>query len=84
MHPGPFWLGTTNPSGLRGKESTYFDLPTGLWGVSETHLTQLGQRSASAIIRRQGQEDGRQLQIPSWSASCTTFLDYASRHHGQE
>ena len=62
-HPGPFWLGTTNPSGLRRKEDAYFELPTGLWGISETHLTSLGQRHASSAIYRLGQEHHRSLQL---------------------
>lgn len=45
MHPGPdIWIGTTNPRGLRGKEEFYYELPTGVWGISENHLTHLNQR----------------------------------------
>ena len=39
QHPGPLWLGTTNPSGVRGKEWAYAELPTGIWGSSETQLS---------------------------------------------
>ena len=41
-HPGPFSVGTVNPSGLLGKTSQLRQLPMGLWGVTESHLTDLG------------------------------------------
>ena len=64
QHPGPaIWIGTTNPSGLRGKEETYFTLPQGLWGVAETHLTSLNQRDATGVIHRLGRSYNRGLQI---------------------
>ena len=43
-HPGPpIWIGTTNPSGLRGKEFQFSSLPEGIWGISETHLAAVSQ-----------------------------------------
>ena len=64
QHPGPaIWIGTTNPSGLRGKEESYFTLPQGLWGVVETHLTVLNQRDANGVIYRLGRSYNRSLQI---------------------
>ena len=64
LHPGPMmWLGTTNPSGLRGKEETYFSLPEGLWGIAETHLTQLNQRDAHASLKRLANTHQRALQF---------------------
>lgn len=63
-HPGPpFWLGTSNPSGLRHKECHYFDLPPGLWGVAETHLTISSQCSASQTLKTIGHQRQRALQI---------------------
>ena len=41
-NPGPFNLGTFNPTGLLHKGQIMCDLPAGLWGVSESHLTSLG------------------------------------------
>ena len=64
LHPGPrFWIGATNPSGLRGKEESYFKLPTGLWGIAETHLTALNQRDATNIMRRLSLQHKRFLQL---------------------
>ena len=39
LHPGPLWIGSTNPSGLRNKEWVYGELPPGIWGCSETQLS---------------------------------------------
>ena len=45
QNPGPsFWVGTSNPSGISNKEFVYAQLPHGVWGISETHLTRLGQK----------------------------------------
>ena len=64
MHPGPeIWIGTTNPSGLRGKEETYFGFPQGVWGISETHLTALNQRDAHNAVRRLSTTYQRGLQL---------------------
>ena len=50
-NPGPWWIGTTNPGGLRGKEWLYGELPPGIWGCSETHLTMEGiQQSNKALF----------------------------------
>ena len=38
LHPGPLWIGSTNPSGLKNKEWIYGELPPGIWGCSETQL----------------------------------------------
>ena len=63
-HPGPqFWLGTTNPSGLKDKLETYHELPSGLWGVSETHATLLNQRDNILKLRRLNHFYQRHLQI---------------------
>lgn len=41
-NPGPFAVGTLNPTGLLHKGQIMSDLPNGVWGVSETHLTKMG------------------------------------------
>ena len=45
-HPGPFFLGTANPTGVLGKAHLFNDIPASgsdcVLGVSETHLTQPG------------------------------------------
>lgn len=43
-NPGPYAIGTFNPTGLLNKGQIMSDLPHGLWGVSESHLTRLGVR----------------------------------------
>eukprot|EP00438_Fugacium_kawagutii_P030244 Skav219537 [mRNA] locus=scaffold30:835276:840171:- [translate_table: standard] len=40
-HPGPI-LGTANTCGLSGKGESIAMLPDGVWGLTETHLTQAG------------------------------------------
>ena len=63
-HPGPdLWIGTSNPSGLRGKEESYFELPVGIWGISENHLTHLNQRDADSTTRRLSHEYDRHLHL---------------------
>ena len=60
QNPGPeIWVGTSNPSGIRTKEYVYNWLPTGIWGVSESQLTQLGQRQVRRAFATQGIETGR-------------------------
>ena len=64
QHPGPdIWLGTTNPTGMRGKERAYYDLPTGVWCVSETHLTELNQRDVTGTFHKLNQEHNRSLRV---------------------
>ena len=47
-NPGPeqehFVLGTANPTGLLHKGNLVSTLPLGMWGLTETHLTDLGLR----------------------------------------
>lgn len=63
-HPGPdMWIGTSNPSGLRGKEESYFELPVGVWGISENHLTHMNQRDANSTLRRLSHEYDRHLHL---------------------
>ena len=53
-HPGPaIWLGTSNPSGLRSKEFQYAVLPTGIWGIAETHVAEVGMHQTSTLMKRQ-------------------------------
>lgn len=53
-HPGPaIWLGTANPSGLRSKEFQFAVLPTGIWGISETHIAEVGLQQTSHIMKCQ-------------------------------
>ena len=52
-HPGPtIHIGTSNPSGLRGKEFQYKELPEGIWGVSETHVSAHSMRSIGNQMRQ--------------------------------
>ncbi|CAE7270136.1 aquIMA [Symbiodinium sp. CCMP2592] len=53
-HPGPEPLvsfGTSNPSGLRGKEQHAADLGPGVWHFSETQLSAVGFTSSSRAIK---------------------------------
>lgn len=60
-NPGPWWIGTTNPGGLRGKEWLYGELPSGIWGCSETHLTMEGIRQSNKVLSHVHHD--RQLQL---------------------
>eukprot|EP00435_Cladocopium_sp_Y103_P046759 s1838_g13.t1 len=52
-HPGPeFCLGTVNPSGASGKEGILAQLPYGVWGITETHLSGINQKPVIRNIRR--------------------------------
>jgi hypothetical protein len=62
LHPGPaFWIGTTNPSGVAGKERQLAEVPVGIWGVTETHLSGVTQKSTIRKINQIGREHGREL-----------------------
>ena len=63
-HPGPpIYIGTTNPSGLRGKTFQYKELPEGVWGISETHLSAHSMRSI-----------GNQMRAASHTAGSSRFF----------
>lgn len=60
-NPGPWWIGTSNPSGLRSKEWIYGELPPGIWGCSETQLTAEGITTSQRTLRRT--TDSRDLHL---------------------
>ena len=60
LNPGPtFWVGTVNPSGVAGKERILAELPTGVWCITETHLSGVSQKPATNRICRAGLEKQR-------------------------
>ena len=62
-NPGPdFWLGTANPTGMRGKEGILAALPRGLWGVTETHLSGVNMRSVTNALKREALSRHRSIQ----------------------
>ena len=62
-NPGPdFWLGTVNPTGMRGKEAVLADLPRGVWGVTETHLSGVNMRTVTTALKRSAFQKSRQIQ----------------------
>ena len=67
-HPGPdvlgsdLQIGTTNPSGIRGKPSLLMDLGAGVWHVSETQLSLATQASTRQAFRSLGQQYNRQIR----------------------
>lgn len=64
LHPGPpFWIGTSNPSGPRNKEQIYYQLPEGVWGVSETHVAAPGLRSTRAAFQLGNRNHRRNLSF---------------------
>ena len=70
-HPGPSWtgvddvfcIGTSNPSGLHGKEHVYGTLPEGIWGVAETHLSSAGMAPGLARLRQIGMAHDRHWRL---------------------
>eukprot|EP00435_Cladocopium_sp_Y103_P028919 s1865_g7.t1 len=53
QHPGPeYWIGTTNPSGAAGKKRILAEMPEGVWGITETHLSGINQKPVLRNIRR--------------------------------
>ena len=63
QHPGPkFWIGTANPSGIVGKERQLAELPEGIWGITETHLSGVNQKAAIRKIQHEARVQGRNLQ----------------------
>ena len=95
-HPGPdevVWFGTSNPSGLRGKESLLAELGCGVWCLSETQLSAASQRSVGKTLRYCCRAQGRQPRChfgapaplrpgSQWAGSWTgvmTLSDFPSR-----
>ena len=95
-NPGPtdtLWLGTTNPSGFRGKESLALDWGPGLWHLSETQLSASSFAASRASLRSQGQAQHRNIRVlagapaplrsgSSWAGSWTgvlTFGDFPAK-----
>lgn len=72
-HPGPaIWLGTSNPSGLRSKEFQYAVLPTGIWGIAETHVAEVGMHQTSTLMKRQSSICGSSRYF---SSRCTRSFE---------
>ena len=64
-NPGPhtFRFGTSNPSGLRGKEQFLLDHGAGIWHLAETQLSSVTQASSRVAIQRLGRQLGRQVRV---------------------
>jgi len=63
QHPGPsFWIGTVNPSGMVGKELQLAELPEGIWGITETHLSGVNQKVTIRKLQHEARSQGRELQ----------------------
>ena len=61
-NPGPsIWVGTVNPTGIRGKEATLVDLPTGTWCITETHLSGVNMRPVIATLKKWGNDRRRRI-----------------------
>ena len=60
INPGPhFAITVANPTGLRGKERTVYELPRGIVNLAETHLAPPGMRAACHSLRHMATEDNR-------------------------
>lgn len=49
-----FQLGTANVAGLSNKVSTVGSLDSGIWGLTETHLTMDGMKAIRPALRKTG------------------------------
>ena len=62
LHPGPsLWIGTANPSRVTGKERQLAELPSGIWGITETHLSGVNQKASIRRIQHEARVHGREL-----------------------
>ena len=98
-HPGPssnedfVILGTTNPGGLRSKESLAIEQGAGIWSYSETQLSQVTQASCSKTLKAMARRANRHLKVhygapaalrqrSSWAGTWSGVLvtsDYSSK-----
>ena len=85
-HPGPaaeLLLGCSNPSGLRGKESVAISHGPGIWSFSETHLSEITQRSTAKTLRFLAREQGRQVRLHFGApAPLRSRSEWAGMHTG--
>ena len=59
-HPGPtWWVGTVNPTGLRGKEAVLATLPEGIWGVAETHLSGVSMTASVRALQTAAKRESK-------------------------
>ena len=96
QHPGPpltVVISSSNPSGLRNKESLHLDWGPGIHSFSETQLSEITLGSARKVMQSQARALERQVRIHSgaaapvrnhstWAGSWTGVLqasDYPSR-----
>ena len=85
LHLGPFGevpnivqFGFSNPAGLRNKGEIAVGLGPGVWSFSETHLSQVTQRSCASIMHQLAAAEGRNLYahmgaavMVEWSAKLS-------------
>ena len=58
-----FALGTANVAGLRHRAPEVLSLPCGIWGLTETHLTDSGIKSFTKEAKFLARSQARQLRI---------------------
>ena len=58
-----FHLGTANVAGLANKVDQFASLPQGIWGLTETHLTQDGIIASTRAIGAQARRDHRHVRV---------------------
>lgn len=66
LHPGPsefLTVGTTNPGGLRSKESLAIEQGCGIWNYAETQLSHVTQPSATKSLKYYAAQEGRHLRV---------------------
>jgi len=56
-------IGCSNAGGLRGKKSQALQIGSGIWCLSETHLTLAAQRSVSSTFSQFGQKMNRKVRV---------------------
>ena len=65
-NPGPphlVQIGTTNPSGLRGKEAHLLECGTGIFTLAETQLSSVTQPASKKALVAMGRQQQRHLRI---------------------
>ena len=69
-NPGPdnsFWLTTSNPSGLRGKEAVLIEHEIGIHCLSETQLSSVTMPTCKRTLQHLGKDQHRCIRVVSWA-----------------
>ena len=85
-HPGPagdFWISTSNPSGLRGKEPHLVELGVGVHCVSESQLSAVTFPQVRACLQSLARQQNRSLRcLAGWPVALRANSSWAGSWAG--